>query len=202
MKIKGPSLAIKRIYERADFDAEFAVKNSWVINCAVKHRLALCGSVGVGVATNHPTRKPSDIDFVTDNPEDARACILAIEDFLSTKSVHYRKLVNHRTKFCPKFTQSHYRIICPFWMEICIFVLDSDQIKLDFFYRDGVKVQNYRQMYDAAKQLEETDGKKRVNGLSERFDSMLDLQDDPFDSDPSDPSDQSNQFRNTNKYAQ
>lgn len=163
MKNKGASLAIERIYDESEFDGSFARKNSLVINKAIKFGLSLCGSVGCAVAVGRPEKEAGDLDFVTDSEDQAVEFIASLESFLLGKRVHYQKLVNHKTKFVPKYCVSHYRFRVPFWMEICVFVLDSKQLKVDSFFRDGVRVQNYRQMYDAAKLMTKRDNKARVS---------------------------------------
>ena len=163
MKNRGASLAIERIYNDKGLDGSFARKNSLVINEAIRFGLSLCGSVGCAVATGCPQKEAGDLDFVTDSNSQAVAFIARLESYLSSKKVHYQKLVNHKTKFVPKFCVSHYRLKVSFWMEICVFVIDSKQLKVDSFFRDGVRVQNYRQMYDAAEELTKRDNKVRVS---------------------------------------
>lgn len=162
LKLKGPALGVFNIYKAAGLDPAFAKQHSLVINSAIRSGLAVCGSLGLGVATNHPNKLPNDLDFVTDDLCRAQDFFNRLEVYLLEKSTFYRKLVNVRTKFCPKFTTTHFRFYSPFWLPICVFVLDKDQLALKSFFRNGVRYQDYRQVYKAAEELTTRDNKVRT----------------------------------------
>jgi hypothetical protein len=158
-KLNNHARIVFDLFDSNGLDASWIHKSAWLIERGIKGGLCLCGSAGMGVATNNPYKVPSDLDFVTDDHAKALRFIVDIQHFAAYRSMYMRIMANHNTKFCPDGVSSHYRIESPLWIPVCIFVLKHP---VDYFYRGRLRVQNYKQMYRAAEGLTDKDGKPRV----------------------------------------
>lgn len=155
MKLKS---LLGQIYEQ--FGHEWVKQNGFVFDTARKCELTLAGSIGLAVARKKAIRPPGDIDFVCASNEEAMHFINKLQGFLLKRSVYWRILVNSRTAFCPKGCTAHFRFVSPFWLPICVMVIGEVR---HWRVSGGNLIQNFDDVVQAAKDLDERDGKGRLD---------------------------------------
>lgn len=154
MKLKT---LLGQIYE--PFGNEWVKANGYVFDSARKCELTLAGSIAIAVSRKKAIRPPGDIDFVCSSFEAARHFTGTLEEFLIKRSVYWKTLTNSKTPFCPDGCSIHIRFVAPFWLPICIMVIPEVN---HWRVSGGDLIQNYEDVVEAAKLLDERDGKGRV----------------------------------------
>jgi hypothetical protein len=156
-------------------DPSWIIRNSTVINSLRgSPSLALAGSVLHGVRGNN-LPDPGDIDIVAKDLDAARSLIILLENkLMEMEYAHWRVFTNFKTKYVPSNCIAHYRIQSAVWLPICIFVLKPSRFR-SWFTPEAIPMQNYRDVHDAAEELQEKDGKTR-NILSLDLSDPLDLE--------------------------
>jgi len=141
-------------------DVSWVKRNSFIFTQAAVNDLAIAGSIAIAIARKKSIRQPGDIDFVCDSIERARSFIKAVEDKLLDYSCYYKVMTNHKTSFCPPSCSAHFRIITPFWMPICVMVIDPSMLRW-WIHCGSYNVQDFNSVIDAAKALDERDNRGR-----------------------------------------
>lgn len=146
------------------FGNEWVKKNGFVFDAANRAGLSLAGSIAIAVGRKKAIKSPGDIDYVCSSVEDARKFIADIEKFLLTKSTYWSVQTNSKTAFCPDGCSVHFRIKTAFWLPVCVMVIPEVN-----YWRvsGGYKIQSFDDVVEAAKLLEERDGKDRTSHLDE-----------------------------------
>lgn len=182
MKLKT---LLGKIYE--PFGNEWVKHNGFVFDQARACGLALAGSIAIAVSRKKAIKLPGDIDFVCQNNSEAQYFINILQDYLLKKSVYWKIQVNSKTHFCPKGCTAHFRITVPFWLPICVMVIG--EVKY-WRIEGGNQIQQFNDVVNAAKALEERDGKDRTSSLNVRFDVVDEIDEGfpiiitPSDSEP------------------
>jgi len=159
---------LEKIYKPVG-ETDWVKQNSFIFTMASINNLAIAGSIAIAVARKKAVKIPGDIDFVCDSVEQAKKFISSVENKLWDYSCYYRVLTNHKTKFCPPGCSVHFRIITPFWMPICVMVIDPAMFQWWLFCK-CYNVQNFNKVVQAAKDLDARDGKKRMEAIQEEDD--------------------------------
>ena len=148
----------------------FTRRHEWLLATAKACEVALCGGCAAAISKDRADYVPADLDLVT-TKANALRFVDAINHFLLEKNVHYRIYVNCHNDFVPSPATAHFRIQCPFWVPVCLFVLLNDKFR---FYRiqGGHLLQLPQDVKQAADALTERDEKPRLaNELAEEFEA-------------------------------
>ena len=149
---------LEKLYN--DIGNKWVNQNSLVINYAKGAKLAVGGSVAMAVSNKKPHKIPGDLDFFTDNNEDALKFIQNITYWLSTRpNTHYTMQFNTKTAYTLPGVSHHVRISVPFWKPICVMTLMNP---IRAFYYHGLRVQYFDDVVAAAKQASSIDDKERL----------------------------------------
>ena len=138
----------------------FVKQHNWLLSVAKSCEVALCGGCAAAVVSDNQHYIPIDIDFAT-TKANALRFIDAINHFLIDRSVHYRIYVNSKNSFVPEPALSHFRVQCPFWLPVCLFVLPHDEFHY-FRIQGGHLVQLPEEIAYAADQMTELDDRPRL----------------------------------------
>lgn len=163
--------------------SHFVKRHDWLLAAARACEVAVCGGVAAAVSKDRREYVATDIDLVS-TKANALRFVDAVNHFLLEKQVHYRIYVNSRNDFVPKPASAHFRIQCPFWLPVCLFVLPHDGFR---YYRihGGHLLQLPQDVKQAADALTEMDAKPRLaNELAEEFEDNtepMDLNEDHRD---------------------
>lgn len=138
----------------------FTTKHEWLLQIAKENEVAICGGCAAAISKERSDYIPSDLDLVT-TKANALRFVDAINHFLLGKNIHYRIYINSHNKFVPIPAIAHFRIQCPFWVPVCLFVLPYDKFR---YYRinEGYLLQLPKDVKAAADALTETDNKARI----------------------------------------
>lgn len=151
---------LENIY--SEFDNSWCQKNSLVLYLARKNKLAIGGSIGIAISRKKAHKMPGDFDFFTSSYKDAWTFVSMLLDYLSRKSGTYGDIkFQNETKFTLKGVKNYFRITIPFWLPICVMVLEEPVRK---FYWETIAVQYFDDIVVAAKTTTEID--KKVERLS------------------------------------
>ena len=132
-----------------------------VIDQSRCNKLAICGSFGRYIYKNK-TEIPNDLDFVTDNLDDALNYVSFLQKYAMGKKYSYGKILfQNNTKFCLTGVKHHLRFESSFWKPICIFVLEEE---LKYWFKWGLKLQY---MEDNQKYKKKIDEKRNKNSKKE-----------------------------------
>jgi hypothetical protein len=159
--------------------ADFVRRHEWLLAMIKDSEVAICGGCAAAIGKDRSDYVPADLDLVA-TKGGALRLLDNINHFLLKKEVHFRVYANSRNSFVPSPAIGHFRIQCPFWVPVCLFVLPDDKLR---FYRikGGHMIQLPSDVKQAADALTETDHKPRL--ANEPVDD-LDL--DVFDQDEPD----------------
>jgi hypothetical protein len=137
-------------------------KNELVLNYARKSNLVVGGSIAMAITRKKVVKIPGDLDFFTNDNEDAMYFLTAMMYYLHKKpGSHYRIFVNNQTKFTLPGVISHYRLEGPpYWLPICVMVIEKP---IRYFAWHGLRVQFFDDVVAAAKDVTKRDGKERVD---------------------------------------
>ena len=137
----------------------FVGKHQWLLDMAKNCDVALCGGCAAAVSKGRKDYVPADLDLVATKGSALRF-IDNINHFLLSKNVHFRVYVNSRNDFVPFPALAHFRVQCPFWLPVCLFVLPDDGFR---FYRiqGGHLLQLPQDVKQAADELTKKDEKPR-----------------------------------------
>lgn len=162
---------------------DFLRRHEWLLAVAKANEVAICGSCAASVVMSRTDYVPPDLDLVT-TKANALRFIDAINHFLLEKNVHYRIYANCNNDFVPNPAIGHFRIQCPFWIPVCLFVLPHDQFR---YYRihGGHLLQMAKDVKQAADALTERDEKPRL--ANEPMEDLEDLPDEQALDDGPDP---------------
>lgn len=139
---------------------EWVKKNSFVLNTAKLAGVALGGSIAMAITRKKVVKEPGDMDFFTDDIKKAEDFVKRITKFLDNRdNTYYNIRVNNKTSHCLEGVKRHYRIVVPFWLPICVMVLDKP---IRQFYWNKTPVQYFDDVVKAAKKATLIDGKERV----------------------------------------
>ena len=139
---------------------QFIRKHEWLLNMAKACEVAICGGCAAAISKGLEDYVPADLDLVATKGAALRF-VDNVNHFLLSKSIHFRVYANSRNTFVPKPANAHFRIQCPFWVPVCLFVLPDDAFR---FYRiqGGHLIQLPGDVKQAADNLTETDQKPRL----------------------------------------
>ena len=141
---------------------KWVMKNSFVLTYAHMDNVALCGSVGKSVCMGRPYNdiEPNDIDFVTKSLQDALGFHNRICKRLSQYAMYYKVYHNSKTEFCQSGCEYHIRILSPFWMPICIFVVPNAEF---WVFNNKFYIQNIDQIIKAQNEINNIKSKGTQN---------------------------------------
>jgi hypothetical protein len=162
---------MKDIYTLGD---NFVRQHDFLLQMAKFNEVAICGGCAAAISKGRTDYIPADIDLVT-TKANALRFVDAINHFLLDKQVHYRIYVNSHNDFVPTPAVGHFRIQCPFWVPVCLFIIPHNRFR---FYRiqGGHLLQLPQDVKQAADALTKTDQKPRLaNEEAEEWDDV------PFD---------------------
>jgi hypothetical protein len=144
---------------------EFVKKHRWLLDMARYCEVAICGGCAAAIVKENTEYVPGDLDLVT-TKGNALRLIDNINHFLLDHKVHYRIGVNSLNDFVPPSALAHFRIMCPFWLPVCVFVLPDDKFK---YYRiKGSHLLQYAEhVKEAADEMTLIDGRFRMAGEPE-----------------------------------
>lgn len=148
----------------AEVGSAWVSKNQFVFQEAKECGLALAGSIGGAVASKKAKKIPGDIDFVTRDVGAALRFISRLQDKLLQYPTYWQIQVNHKTKFCPKNADCHFRLHAPFWLPVCVFVLKDGTFR-QWFTAEAYPIQFFGDIKEAASEMEERDGRVRPVNL-------------------------------------
>jgi len=157
-------------------------KNSFVFHEAKQCGIALAGSIGAAVASKKARKIPGDIDFVSPDLMSAMRFHTRLQDKLFRYPVYWQTQINHRTNFCPDNVDVHIRLHAPFWLPICIFVLQEGKFR-QWFTKEAQPIQFFGDVRQAAEEMEARDGKIREVGVpndNALLDDLLDACKSPY----------------------
>lgn len=139
---------------------EFVRRHNWLLTMTWVNNVAICGGCAAAISKGREDYVPKDLDLVA-TKAGALDLIRKITDFLLDKQVHFRVYANSKNDFVPSPAVAHFRIQCPFWVPICLFVLPEDKFR---FYRssDGYLLQRPEDVKEAADALSNKDSKPRI----------------------------------------
>lgn len=139
---------------------DFLRRHEWLLAVAKMNEVALCGGCAAAVSKDRSDYVPADLDLVT-TKANALRFVDAVNHFLLDKQVHYRIYANCHNDFVPAPATGHFRIQCPFWLPVCLFIIPHDQFR---FYRiqGGHLLQLPADVKQAADALTERDEKPRL----------------------------------------
>lgn len=139
---------------------DFVRRHEWLLNMARDCEVAVCGGCASAISKSRTDYVPADLDLVATKGSALRL-VDNINHFLLYKQVHFRVYANSQNTFVPAPAIAHFRIQCPFWTPICLFVLPDDKFR---FYRikGGHLLQLPSDVKQAADALTETDQKVRL----------------------------------------
>ena len=165
----------------------FVGKHQWLLDMARACDVALCGGCAAAISKGREDYVPADLDLVATKGSALRF-IDNINHFLLSRNVHFRVYVNSRNDFVPFPALAQFRVQCPFWVPVCLFVLPDDGFR---FYRiqGGHMLQLPRDVKQAADALTEKDEKPRLANEEVDFDEPVDFGHlrDNRDDEPVDP---------------
>lgn len=140
--------------------SDFTRKHEFLLQIAKFNEVAICGGCAAAISKNRSDYVPADLDLVT-TKANALRFIDALNHFLLDKQVHYRIYVNCHNDFVPTPAVGHFRVQCPFWVPICLFIIPHDQFR---YYRiqGGHLLQLPKDVKQAADALTERDEKPRL----------------------------------------
>lgn len=158
---------------------DFVRKHQWLLDMAKACDVALCGGCAAAISKGREDYVPADMDLVATKGSALRF-VDNINHFLLSKNVHFRVYVNSNNDFVPFPALAHFRVQCPFWVPICLFVLPDDRFR---FYRiqGGHMLQLPGDVKQAADALTEKDKKPRL--ANEEMDPLDFIGRDRFESD-------------------
>lgn len=178
MKLKT---LLGQIYE--PFGNEWVRQNGFVFDAARTSGITLAGSIAIAAARKKAVKSPGDIDFVCASNAEALHFLNALQEYLLSKSVYWKVQINSRTCFCPTGCTAHFRLTAPFWLPICIMVI----VELHHWRVSGGNlIQDFSDVVESARELEERDGKDRTSHLDEPDDDRFPIH-IPVDLSESDP---------------
>jgi hypothetical protein len=182
----------------------FEKRHQFLLQIAKLNEVAICGGCAAAISKDRQDYIPADLDLVT-TKANALRFVDALNHFLLDKQVHYRIYANCHNDFVPTPATAHFRIQCPFWVPVCLFIIPHDKFR---YYRiqGGHLLQLPQDVKQAADALTERDEKPRLaNELAEKFENnteQMDLNDDYhdvfFDQEPV----ESNPFNGPQSYTQ
>lgn len=156
---------LETIYQ--NFDNLWCARNALILHFAKRNKLAIGGSIGIAISRQKAHKIPGDLDLFTDSYDDAWSFISMLSNYLSKRTGTYGDIkFQNETKFTLKGVKNYFRIIVPFWLPICVMVLDKPVRK---FYWKTLAVQYFDDIADAAKTTTEIDNK------NERMSFSLDI---------------------------
>jgi hypothetical protein len=179
MTIPKKITALQEIY--GSVGNEWIIKNSLILKIAQQSGISLGGSIAMAITRKKAIKIPGDLDFFTDDQSKAEDFVNRITRFLNNrKNTYYNMRINNETAHCLEGVKRHYRIVVPFWLPICVIVLDKP-IRQFFWHRQPV--QYFDDVVEAAKKTTAIDGKERVDiKKGNKFSVNLKLdEDDLFD---------------------
>jgi len=156
---------------------DFVHRHEWLLNMAKDCEVAICGGCAAAISKDRSDYVPADLDLVATKGSALRL-VDNITHFLLSKQVHFRIYVNSQNDFVPEPAIAHFRIQCPFWAPICLFVLPDDKFR---YYRikGGYLLQLPSDVKQAADALTETDQKPRLANEPFEFEIDLELNEGP-----------------------
>jgi len=141
---------------------EWVKRNSYVLTAAASSGLAIAGSLAIAICRTKASKVPADLDFVCSSKQDAKEFIDRLESKLEQGKCYWSIRTNFGTKFCPPGSLIHYRIETPFWMPVCVMVINPESFGC-WDYCQYYHVQHFGDVVRAAKALDERDKKGRVD---------------------------------------
>ena len=138
----------------------FLKRHAWLLDLARSCEVAICGGCAAAISKGREDYVPADLDLVATKGAALRF-VDNVNHFLLGKSIHFRVYANSRNDFVPEPALAHFRIQCPFWEPVCLFVLPDDAFR---FYRieGGHLLQLPQDVKQAADALTERDAKPRL----------------------------------------
>lgn len=162
---------------------EWVNRNGFVFYAAKQSDLSIAGSIAISLGRKKSIKIPGDIDFVCDNNQAALEFVDRLQNKLLSMSVYWRVQFNSKTEFCPDGCSVHIRFTAPFWLPICVMVVE----KVNFWRTNGGnQIQSFNDVIKAAKELDERDGKGRVpEDLEEWVEPREPVHQDLYEEEPS-----------------
>lgn len=138
----------------------FLKRHAWLLDLARSCEVAICGGCAAAISKGREDYVPADLDLVATKGAALRF-VDNVNHFLLGKSVHFRVYANSKNDFVPEPALAHFRIQCPFWEPVCLFVLPDDAFR---FYRieGGHLLQLPQDVKQAADALTSKDAKPRL----------------------------------------
>jgi hypothetical protein len=171
MTIPKKITALQEIY--GSVGNEWIIKNSLVLKIAQQSGVALGGSIAMAITRKKAIKIPGDLDLFTDDQSKAEDFVNRITRFLNNrKNTYYNMRINNETAHCLEGVKRHYRIVVPFWLPICVMVLDKP-IRQFFWHRQPV--QYFDDVVEAAKKTTAIDGRERVEYYIPKIKNKMDL---------------------------
>ncbi len=160
MKEKSEQIvALENLYK--DVGNNWVVKNSLVLNIARQSGVAIGGSIAMAITRKKAVKEPGDIDLFTDSQVKAEDFIKRLTSYLNGRpNTYYDMRINNRTEHCLEGVVRHYRVKVPFWLPICVMVLEKP---IRTFYWNKMPVQFFDDVVSAAKKASDIDGKTRID---------------------------------------
>lgn len=155
---------------------QWVTQNSLVLNIARQSGIAIGGSIAMAITRKKVVKEPGDLDFFTSDMKKAEDFVKRITDWLNNRpNTYYNIRINNETTHCLEGVIRHYRLVVPFWLPICVMVLEKP---IRQFWWNKQPVQFFDDVVQAAKQTTAIDGKERAyympkipNPLEEEFEN-------------------------------
>lgn len=142
-------------------DYKKILNNFPIIRIASKLKIALCGSTGVHLSRRNAKRIPHDIDFVTNDSDNATRLLMAILLILQKYRYWGRINIQNKSSRLLKGTKLHYKISTSLGTDICIMVL-NDECNYHYWYNEaGICIQQIGDILEFANRAELIDNKNR-----------------------------------------
>lgn len=156
---------MKNIYTLND---SFVSRHIWLLELARSCEVAICGGCAAAICKDNRSYEPADLDLVS-TKANALRFINEVNHFMLQRGVHYRVLVNSQNDFVPPPAVAHFRVLAPFWVPVCLFVLPHEKFR---YYRiqEGYLIQLPQDIKEAADHMTERDERERIASRLERHD--------------------------------
>lgn len=143
---------------------EQLIPNIPAIKKASEYKIAVAGSLGYSIGKyitsgTKSNKIPADIDLVCNSNEIALAFIFDIITKIEMYNWYGKIHINNKTTYCFEGTTAHYKLINSFGLNLCVFV-NKEPIKY-YFTKDGICVQDYKQILSFFEIASKIDNKNR-----------------------------------------